>query len=344
MPEFPVHQYGTSEMMKWMLPALQARGERKTTWETAKQKRQKEFLGKEVEAGTFRGEAPTGPRGPFPGGRFAQPTQAGQQAEALFGPGGRQRAQTMALQNKARINEEMENNKLTRKLKMVEGVNKQIDWTVKQVKEGGVDPTTHQNLINLGNKNAQGLLGVNIGLTVADDAKAITQKWKTGAYKSLIQEPLQAFEAEPTAGTHARLAMSIDKMANLTGEKFEALKMSANKTMTEARKKWEPKTKAEALEIKRAGATRMTIGDIGARREATMKADIKSPKFRADIIRNVKALDPDFIYKSPNEKKLAIRQEADRQIKGPYPGAVFDLRNNVLGWYDDNKLVRAWKD
>lgn len=236
MPEFPVHEYGTSEMMKWMLPALKAQGEAKTKWGLAKQKRQEEFLGKEIEAGTFRGAAPTGPRGPFPGGRFAQRTQAGRQAETLYGPGGAQRAQRMSLQAKAQINEDMENNKLTRKLKMVEGVNKQIDWTIKQVKEGGIDPTTHQSLINLGNENAQSLLDVNIGLTVADDAKAITQKWKTGAYKSLIQESLQAFEAGPTAGTHARLAMSIDKMFNLTGEKFEALKMSANKTMTDVRK------------------------------------------------------------------------------------------------------------
>ena len=99
--------------------------------------------------------------------------------------------------------------------------------------------------------------------------------------------------------------------------------------------------KKTAMEIKRAGA--INLGD------AKLKQNVKTPEFSSKATKAAKTIvGKTWDVMEPEQKKLAIKMEMDKQIRAIYgdEDVVFgrDKETGIVGWYDSNgALIRRYE-
>lgn len=95
--------------------------------------------------------------------------------------------------------------------------------------------------------------------------------------------------------------------------------------------------------------TVINVGNIEAKKKAEDMAYMKSSKFRADIIKDVRSVNKDEwdLADTQNAKDELVKAEADVRIKNMYPSATYGKGKEGRGWYikNDNgtyELVVPW--
>lgn len=103
--------------------------------------------------------------------------------------------------------------------------------------------------------------------------------------------------------------------------------------------------------VSRAGATRISIGEKIAVKEATSNLNIrqavKKTEFEDKVATSLKNQNPDvWDFKPVWERQELVFREMDRRIRVAYKdeNVVFDEDRKVPGWYVGNKLIRRWID
>jgi len=109
---------------------------------------------------------------------------------------------------------------------------------------------------------------------------------------------------------------------------------------------YKAKTKAEALELRRAGAPKITIGQKAREKDL---AAVKSINFMSDVAKDVMRLNKDEweLAEAP-ERADMVREEADRRVRNIHPGAQFGRGDQGTGWYEKKGeefiLVVPWNE
>jgi hypothetical protein len=122
----------------------------------------------------------------------------------------------------------------------------------------------------------------------------------------------------------------------------------------------DPKLRAAALEMAKAGATQLSLGDLVERKQALDKVDAQTMVMKPDFITKIeKSLGQSSVWAFDNQaaiaevkkayptltdaeaatkaRQVAVLKQADIEIKQAYPEAVF----NGKGWYSGKKLIRS---
>ena len=80
---------------------------------------------------------------------------------------------------------------------------------------------------------------------------------------------------------------------------------------------------------------------------AKIQTNLNKPQFRSDVLNYVKAnIGIEWDYMKKEDKETAVRLETDRRVKDAYPNQeiIYGVKNGVVGWYLDNKLVKPWEE
>ena len=99
------------------------------------------------------------------------------------------------------------------------------------------------------------------------------------------------------------------------------------------------RTKKTVLEMRRAGAAKISIGE---KQKQQNIAFLTSPKFMADVAAHVKKMSGTGLtgwkYKSDRQKRNEIRAEAERRVKSVFGDAVHGIKHGRQGWWikDEN--------
>lgn len=90
-------------------------------------------------------------------------------------------------------------------------------------------------------------------------------------------------------------------------------------------------TKKTAIEMRKAGAAKISIGEKQKQRDAAL---LKSPKFMATVQKDVKNLNGRrWKWASPVQKAEWAKVEADKRVRIIYPDAQYGEQDGQAGWY-----------
>lgn len=296
MARFPVHSFGTGQFANLIAPALKEKFRTRKEEEAAELER----VVSGIESAQKEGVEFT-------------PRQK-QFIQQRGGAGALGQREQIQQQNR----EKAEDASFTRRLKQYDAVNKSVETTIGLSTKKGVPPNVLNNAIAMTNQAASQLLGVNLNLTQGDTPKTAKDKWVSAGWEQ-IGRINERFLANPNERTHSQLSIAIDKFENTTGENADALKMSANKTLSETRSQ-------QKTDLARKTLTPARVGGqiVSGTPERPIARDIKGFKPGKDIGRTATPTDVDDSF------ELLTGEFQFKNNRQPNPSEQVKLRQKAI--------------
>lgn len=337
------------------------------TWQQKQKAAEQEELQRLLEAGApYQADKEATARQLFPEGavqmRGAGRTGLGERAVQTLGPeraaasadiGARER-RGQALDQQKKM-EDILNSKQARKFGQIDRFQKTMDGLIKLLGQDDLVPQTKQNVIDAINEFDRTVFDYTgpSRYGIGDDAASVKEKRNTNLLTYFQDNEWKTFTEKPTEGNAARAQAAIVKLKNQKID-VDIYKDAINKRMGEERTGRALLTEKEKKKVLMKPDIAVQIGDIGkkvaAKATATDKAFLRSYKFRAAVMKDVrqanKARWPMIVDKK--EREDLYREEADKRAKMVYPGAQFGRVGKTKGWYvkqgDKYVLVAPWSE